>query len=100
MSTVSSQSNFGRYNPNQTHSSRFALDQTQRFKYLGAIKPGISGSSQQDEVEPYMAMPEVIRAPTHFIDDECFVFQLPLMLRGKCPVTWFTNCFCAYSAFV
>ena len=23
-------------------------------------------------------------APTHVVDDECFVYPLPLMLRGKC----------------
>ena len=51
-----------------------------RFKYYSVIRTGfahIEEEMEDDNIDQYLS------ALTHVVDDDCFVFPLPLMLKGK-----------------
>ena len=57
--------------------SRFLAEKQQRFKYLDAIRPGMSQQANISAdlgAESSHHYSNLSRAPTHFIDDECFLF--------------------------
>lgn len=59
---------------------------TNRFKYYSAIKTGFGhmDDAAEESVRTSAPVNDYLQAPTHVVDEDCIVFPLPLMLRGKC----------------
>ena len=64
---------------NRSSTSRPRQIDQQRFKYYSAIKTGFSHMEDVEEAD--LSISAYLQAPTHVVDDECFVIPLPLMLR-------------------
>ena len=51
-----------------------------RFKYYSVIRTGFSHMEEEMEDEN---LDKYLCALTHVVDDDCYVFPLPLMLKGN-----------------